>query len=142
MKASNNKTYITSVLSILLYGAIFSILSFVISWLLSNKLNINLSSFMSGIGIFIIILGVLTFVNGNPNGMGIGGIAHIGSTQASSQYMNYQNLEVTKMERESTKYYKNFMKHNVFKFNGSSLIIILYGIIIYLVSALIGKYDF
>jgi hypothetical protein len=52
---------------------------------------------MTGIGFVLITLGAFTFISGNPNGMGTGGISHIGSSQLGSQYANYQNYEITRI---------------------------------------------
>lgn len=134
MSTIRNKSRLNSILSMLLYGIIFSVISFFISWLISKKISMDVTSIMAGIGFLIIILGAFTFINGNPNGMGVGGI---GSTQLNSQHIQYQNLEVTKMERESTQYYKNFKKHNVFEFNSGSLAVIVYGLVIYIMSMII-----
>lgn len=137
MSTTRNKSRLNSILSILFYGTTFSVISFFISWLISRKISMDITSIMAGIGFMAIILGALTFINGNPNGMGVGGIGQIGSTQLNSQHIQYQNLEVTRMERGSTQYFKDFKKHNVFEFNGGSFAVIVYGLIIFLVSMVI-----
>lgn len=60
------------------------------------------------------------------------GISNMG--QLNSQYASQLNIEVTKMEREITKYFENASNHTKLYFTSSKLNVILNGLFVLLIS--------
>lgn len=58
----------------------------------------------------------------------------MGLGDKTSQYSEHTDLEVTRQERESTEYFKNFTKHSIVKLTFNSLTIVFGGIIMIIFS--------
>lgn len=68
-------------------------------------------------------------MKGNPSGINLNGIG-----QSNENGISFQNLEVTRLEREAKPYYKDYFNNNVVKFAFSNLTFILGGIFLVLFS--------
>ncbi len=117
------------IMFILLFGIVSSIIAFFISLLLHHYLMMRTFDIMAIIGLLIVIIGAVSSIGGNPSGVNLSNMG-----QVYSQYSSHLNLEVTKMERESTDYFRNTVNHVKLHFFGSSLNVILNGVFIILTS--------
>ena len=113
----------------ILYGLVFLGIGYVIAILISNRSGYYLQDVLFVEGFSVIVIGILMSMKGNPSGMSL-----LGLGQQNAQQVSYLNLEVTRIERDKTDYYKNFLKHSVLDFAFSSLVIILGGVFIILFS--------
>jgi len=87
----------------------------------------NLKDILFIEGIILVILGVSSFLGGNPTGLSLQGLG-----QTNAQYIANANLEVTKMEKEKT----NTIKNN-FKTNISTVSLVIGGIICIIINFII-----
>lgn len=113
----------------ILYGLIFLGIGYVIAILISNRSGYYLQDVLFVEGFSVIVIGTLMSMKGNPSGMSL-----LGLGQQNAQQVANWNLEVTRIERDKTDYYKNFLKHSVLDFAFSSLVIILGGVFLILFS--------
>jgi hypothetical protein len=125
-KLSIRKTLFFLVCSLILSGV-----GYFIATLISNQFDLKLQEAMFVEGLIVIIIGALSSIKGNPSGSSIQGFG-----QGNAQYGSILHLEVTRMERESTNYYKNFLKQSVAEFALSNITIIMCGIFIIILSFL------
>ncbi|MFZ2539586.1 MAG: hypothetical protein WAX04_11880 [Oscillospiraceae bacterium] len=121
-------------LFLLLYSLVFWGIGYVVAILISYQFKYNLQDVLFCEGLGFIMIGAFLSMKGNPSGVNFQGMG-----QNNGQYISYQNLEVTRIERETTDYYKNFFKHSVVEFAFSGLTIILSGIFIIVFSMFFSK---
>ncbi len=126
------KKYIKPALLILLYSLIFCGVGMLIAFLIANNFKYLINDVLFVEGGIVLVIGLLLSKSGNPSGITIWGFG-----QQNAQYIANLNLEVLRMERASTGYYKNFIKNNVFEFAFSNLTIILSGVFIIVLAAIV-----
>lgn len=113
----------------LVLSIIFVAIGYLIAFLISNYYHTNFKNVMFLEGLATTLITVLFSIQGNPSGINLHGLG-----QETPQYSAYANLETTRMERESTNYFKNFKNHSVVKLTFNSLTIVFGGILIILFS--------
>lgn len=120
--------YLKKIILIFIYGIASSIFVFLISLLIKNYFEIKTCDSMTIIGLLIIMVGVLSYVGGNPTGVGIASIG-----QLNSQYQN-----ISELNRDITKYFESTVNCTKFYFNSSELNIILNGVFVIFSSVILG----
>jgi hypothetical protein len=120
--------YLKKIILILIYGIASSLFVFLISLLIKNYFEIKACDSMTIIGLLIIMVGALSYVGGNPTGVGIASIG-----QMNSQYQN-----ISQLNRGITKYFESTVNYTKFYFNSSELNIILNGVFVTLSSVVLG----
>jgi hypothetical protein len=106
------KKLLAKTLSLLIYGAITSLVAFLAALLLHKFVNIKVYDLITIIGLIIVVVGALSSIGGNPTGVGI-----LGMGQQNVQYMSNYNIEVTSMERKITKYFESTANQTKLYFN-------------------------
>lgn len=124
---------VKKLIDFLIYGIASLLVAFLISLLITKLYTIKIYDSMTIVGLLIVIVGALSSVGGNPTGVGINSIGQI-----NSQYISNLNIEVTKMERNSTKYFESTANHTKLFFTSSKLNIILNGLFVILASIIIS----
>lgn len=128
----NFKRLFKKIALIFVYGVISSGIAYLIASWLTKDTGPKVYDAMTIIGIFIMIIGAFAMVGGNPTGLG-----PIGTGLNSQQVANF-NIEVTRMERETTGYFKSSANHTKLYFTISKLNIILNGAFIIFSSIMLG----
>ena len=118
------KKLLKKILFLLIYSLIFFGIGCVVAIAISNRFNYKLQDVMSYEGLILILIGILFSMKGSPSGTNFNGIG-----LSNENAISFQNLEVTRQERESNTYYKDFFKNNVVELAFSNLTFILSGII-------------
>jgi hypothetical protein len=114
----------------LLYSLVFLGIGYVMAIFVANRnSNYNLQDVMFIEGLLVVVVGLMLSMKGNPSGISLHGLG-----QTYAQYTANWNLEVTRIERDSTDYYKKFLQHSVVELAFSSLVFIIGGIFIILFS--------
>jgi hypothetical protein len=113
----------------LLYSLAFFGIGYAAAVFIANRQSYKLQDVMFIEGLLMVIVGLMLSMKGNPSGISLNGLG-----QTYAQYNASWNLEVTRIERNSTGYYKKFLQHAVVEFAFSSLVIIIGGILIILFS--------
>jgi len=127
------KGLIKNLISIIVFGILFLGIGDLLAYLISQKYEYNLRDVMFLVGLGIIIIGILSMIGGNSTGLNLQGLG-----QANSQYIANANLEVTRMERETTNYHNSAKNRISIKAAFGSLSIILGGLFMILNSFIIG----
>ncbi|MEG0691849.1 MAG: hypothetical protein RR444_02080 [Oscillospiraceae bacterium] len=130
MKAKFKKV-LKKILFLLLFSIIILGIGYLIALIISTSAKSSMSDIMCYEGILAVIIGVFLCMKGNPSGLSISGMG-----QSNPQYISFQNLEVTRIEREQHPYYKDFFKNAVVEFAFSGVTIILSGIFMLIISLL------
>lgn len=117
------------ILLLFLYSLIFLGIGYLIAIPISAKSNYSLQDVMFFEGIASIVIGLMLSMKGNPSGISLQALG-----RKDAQYISNENLEAAKMERASTNYYKNFLKHSIIEFTHSSLVLVIGGIFLILLS--------
>ena len=117
----------------LVFSIIFVVIGYFIAFPISNYFHVDFKDVMFFEGISITLITLFFSVQGNPSGISLHGLGEI-----NSQYSAYENLETTRIERESTNYFKNFRNHSVVKLTFNTLTIVFGGILITLFSILLA----
>lgn len=117
------KAKIKLALLALLFSFIFLGIGYLIALYISGQNNSNLKDTLFGVGLFVTIFGLLLSMKGNPSGGSLTGMGML-----YGQYSAAWNLEVTRVERDSTNYYRDFLKHSVVELAFGNITIILSGI--------------
>lgn len=125
------KSLLKQSLLILCFSLIIFLIGLLISFLICYFKNCKLENILFYEGIIVTIIGVLMSLRGNPSGSNIGSIGQNNATQVS-----FENLEVTRLEREMNPYHKGFRKNNIVTLGVINITIILSGIFL-LISSLI-----
>lgn len=118
------KPWVRSLLFLALFSLIFLGIGYAAALMIAKRSESSLQDILFCEGLIVLILGAMMSVKGNPSGLSLWSLGR------SSQYSAYVNLEVTRMERESTGYFKNFLKHSVVEFAFSNVTIIVSGLLI------------
>ncbi|GAA0770280.1 hypothetical protein GCM10008908_12850 [Clostridium subterminale] len=92
-----DKSQIKSLIKCVVWGIIWSIILVLIGLGIVNFTTHNLKDALFIEGIILVILGVSSFLGGNPTGLSLQGMG-----QTNAQYIANANLEVTRMEKEKT----------------------------------------
>lgn len=92
-----DKSQIKSLIKCVVWGIIWSIILVLIGLGIVHFTAHNLKDVLFIEGIILVILGISSFLGGNPTGLSLQGLC-----QANAQYISNTNLEVTKMEKEKT----------------------------------------
>lgn len=121
------KSQISSLIKCVVWGIIWSIILVLIGLGIVHFTTYNLKDILFIEGIILVILGVSSFLGGNPTGLSLQGLG-----QTNAQYIANANLEVTKMEKEKT----NTIKNN-FKTNISTVSLVIGGIICIIINFII-----
>jgi hypothetical protein len=98
-------------------------LGLVASMLIAHQLDYRLQDVIFCLGILLLIIGMLLSMKGSPSGNSISSIGN-----KNTNAISYFDLEVTRQERESNPYHKDFMQNNIIEFSHLSLIFLLAGI--------------
>ncbi len=122
-----DKYQIRSLIKCAVWGIIWSIILVLIGLGIVHFTSHNLKDILFIEGIILVILGVSSFLGGNPTGLSLQGLG-----QTNAQYIANANLEVTKMEKEKT----NTIKNN-FKTNISTVSLVIGGIICIIINFII-----
>lgn len=130
MKAKINKL-LRKILFLLIYSAVLSVIGYVFAIFLSHRMDDPFSDIISMIGIFLVIIGVLLSLKGNPMGLHL----HVGS-EDSQNMLTYLDMETIRKEREITEYNKNLFKQSIVEFNLYNLVFVFGGIVLCLISLL------
>lgn len=121
------KSQISSLIKCVVWGIIWSIILVLIGLGIVHFTTYNLKDILFIEGIILVILGVSSFLGGNPTGLSLQGLG-----QTNAQYIANANLEVTKMEKEKT----NTIKNN-FKTSISTVSLVIGGIICIIINFII-----
>ncbi|WP_346938717.1 hypothetical protein [uncultured Clostridium sp.] len=92
-----DKSQIKFLIKCVVWGIIWSIILVLIGLGIVNFTTYNLKDILFIEGIILVILGVSSFLGGNPTGLSLQGLG-----QTNAQYIANANLEVTRMEKEKT----------------------------------------
>ncbi|MEW8995171.1 hypothetical protein [Clostridium sp.] len=103
-----DKSQIKSLIKCVVWGIIWSIILVLIGLGIVNFTTYNLKDVLFIEGIILVILGVSSFLGGNPTGLSLQGLG-----QTNAQYIANANLEVTRMEKEKTTTIKNNFKASI-----------------------------
>lgn len=103
-----DKSQIKSLIKCVVWGIIWSIILVLIGLGIVNFTTHNLKDVLFVEGIILVILGVSSFLGGNPTGLSLQGLG-----QTNAQYIANANLEVTRMEKEKTTTIKNNFKTSI-----------------------------
>ncbi len=103
-----DKSQIKSLIKCVVWGIIWSIILVLIGLGIVHFTSHNLKDVLFIEGIILVILGISSFLGGNPMGLSLQGLC-----QANAQYIANANLEVTKMEKEKTSTIKNNFKASI-----------------------------
>lgn len=103
-----DKSQIKSLIKCVVWGIIWSIILVLIGLGIVNFTTYNLKDVLFIEGIILVILGVSSFLGGNPTGLSLQGLG-----QTNAQYIANANLEVTRMEKEKTTPIKNNFKASI-----------------------------
>ncbi|WP_346936430.1 hypothetical protein [Clostridium sp.] len=103
-----DKSQIKSLIKCVVWGIIWSIILVLIGLGIVNFTTHNLKDVLFVEGIILVILGVSSFLGGNPTGLSLQGFG-----QTNAQYIANANLEVTRMEKEKTTTIKNNFKTSI-----------------------------
>jgi hypothetical protein len=121
------KSQISSLIKCFIWGIIWSIILVLIGLGIVHFTTYNLKDILFIEGIILVILGVSSFLGGNPTGLSLQGLG-----QTNAQYIANANLEVTRMEKEKT----NTIKNN-FKTSISTVSLVIGGIICIIINFII-----
>lgn len=97
-----DKNILKNIRKCVILGFIWAILLFVIAFLITSLKNYNLKDVLFTEGITFVVFGILSCISGNPMGLSIQGLG-----QSNAQYIANSNLEVSKLEKATTKNIKN-----------------------------------
>lgn len=123
------KSVAKSAMLSVLFSLIILGIGYVIAVLIANRSGYQLQDVLFVEGIIVIAIGLMLSMKGNPSGVSLQGLGQQNANQTASW-----NLEVTRIERDNTSYYKNFLQHSVLEFAFSNLVITLGGLLIILFS--------
>lgn len=121
------KSQISSLIKCFIWGIIWSIILVLIGLGIVRFTTYNLKDILFIESIILVILGVSSFLGGNPTGLSLQGLG-----QTNAQYIANANLEVTRMEKEKT----NTIKNN-FKTSISTVSLVIGGIICIIINFII-----
>lgn len=121
------KSQISSLIKCFIWGIIWSIILVLIGLGIVRFTTYNLKDILFIEGIILVILGVSSFLGGNPTGLSLQGLG-----QTNAQYIANANLEVTRMEKEKT----NTIKNN-FKASISTVSLVIGGVICIIINFII-----
>ncbi len=110
-----------NIIKLLIWGIILCLAYFLISLIVSKFTAIALVDSVFYVSMLFIIIGIILIMKGNPTGLSLKSL----DSPQSAQYIANENLEVLRMERKSTNFYKNFKKHAVVESNSMSLVLII-----------------
>lgn len=109
------KSIIKNILLLLLSSCVIIAAQFMLIFVIAKKFAISIDDarFLAGLGTSII--GFMSMMQGNP----------AGTVASNSQQANFVNFEITRRERASTNYFKNFKNNSVLtsSFIGLSLVV-------------------
>ena len=117
------KKILKNLLFLLLFSLIFLGIGYIIAILISHRFNYLLRDVMFCESFIWIMIGTMMSMKGNPSGTNFNGIGN-----SNVNAISFRDLEVTRMERESKPYYKDFLRNNVVEFAFGNLTFILGGI--------------
>lgn len=121
------KSQISSLIKCFIWGIIWSIILVLIGLGIVRFTTYNLKDILFIEGIIFVILGISSFLGGNPTGLSLQGLG-----QTNAQYIANANLEVTRMEKEKT----NTIKNN-FKTSISTVSLVMGGVICIIINFII-----
>jgi len=130
----NIRVLIKKILKLIIFSVIYLILGFVIALLISKNYNKELTDILTYEGFILMLIGVLTSMKGNPSGISISGTG-----RQDHSIHSYIDNEITRQERENRPYHKEFFKNNVTEFVFANVTFILGGILILILSYILGK---
>lgn len=107
----------------IIFGIVWAIVLFVVAILIKNNKGYNFKDVLFVEGIFLVAVGCLSIVAGNPTGLSMRGIG-----DENPQYSAYTNLEITRMERDKTKnikFYASYGLSTVSFITGAILVVII-----------------
>lgn len=116
------KKILIKTLFVLLFGLIIFAVGTGIAFLIAMRFDYLLEDVMFVEGLLVFIIGMFSAMKGNPSGGSINGIG-----MRNESAISFQNLETTRLERQYTNYYKNFLKNSIVDFGFSSITIMLGG---------------
>ena len=94
-----------------------------IAWVASRKLNINFNDALFLAGMFIIVIGCFSLMQGTPSGASL---ASLGQNNAKSS--DNSTLEAISTQYKSPEYAKNFKNDRILKINTKGAVLLLGGI--------------
>jgi len=121
------KFIIKKIMQIVLIGFIYAMIGFLIAFIILKNTGCNLQDIITIEGILVVILGLMSMMEGNPTGISLQGLG-----SKAGQFQSQVLLETLKFEREKTPYYKNFLKNSIVQLSFSGAAIIAGGILILL----------
>lgn len=124
-----SKSIVRSAILSILYSLLILGVGYVIAILIASRSSYQLQDVLFVEGIIFIAVGLMLSMKGNPSGVNLQGLGQ----QNSNQTANW-NLEVTRIERDKTSYYKNYLQHSVLEFAFSNWVLTLGGLFIILFS--------
>ncbi|WP_138417323.1 hypothetical protein [Aquibacillus sediminis] len=116
-----------------LYCFIFIIIAYLIGISISSYTIYSIQNILFVEGIMLLLIGLMASMETSHTGIRMEAIG-----QEQDQYMQHKNMEVTGIERNSTGYYKHFLKHSVTEFAFDTVTIISTGSIIIFFTLLLG----
>ncbi|MBH1940832.1 hypothetical protein I5677_08020 [Mobilitalea sibirica] len=126
------KIIIRKLLWLFIFGLVYLSTGYIVALFISHQFGYTLQDVMSYVGIFLFFLGILLSMKGNPSGSNINGMG-----MSNEKAISYQNLEVTRLEREINPYHKDYYKNNVVRFAFGKLTFIIGGVMIMAFSLLV-----
>lgn len=126
------KLAMKTVRNILFISVVMVTLAYIIGLVISNNSQYILKDVLFVEGIILTFIGLFSMMSGNPSGVNLTGLGN-----QNGQYFSNINLEVTKIERQSTNFFKNFKMHSVFELAKSSVTVVVSGVCIILLSLVV-----
>ena len=118
--ASNKFKY---AVNLLILSALVSAVCASIAWLASKKFNVQFNDAIFYAGMFIIVIGCFSVMQGNPSGASL---LSLGQDNAKSS--DNPNLEAISGQYKSAEYTKNFKNDRILKINIKGAALLLGGI--------------
>ncbi len=126
---SKLKKILKNMLFIMLFSLVFLGIGYLLAIFISHQFYYKMQDIMFYEGLIFILFGVLFSMKSNPSGVNLQGLG-----MTNPQYFSNQNLDVTRLERETTDCYKDFLKSSMVEFAFSNITIIVSGILIIVLS--------
>ena len=117
------------ILKIMVFSVVCVGVGYLVAILIARISKLGLQDALFYEGLIIIMLGLMLSMKGNPSGANLQGLG-----QQSAQQISSWNLEVTRIERNKTNYYRDFLKHSIVDFAFGNLALMLGGVLIIMIS--------
>ncbi|NLZ82863.1 MAG: hypothetical protein GX915_04270 [Clostridiales bacterium] len=134
---TNVRVFLKKLLKLIIFSTIYLVLGYVIALIISRNNNKEVTDILTYEGVILLLIGILTSMKGNPSGISISGIG-----RQDHSIHSYIDNEITRQERENRPYHKGFSKNNITEFAFANVTFILGGILILILSYILGKYKY